>query len=431
MEEHGPRWLRRLAGALSARLPEPRLDDVADPRTRKGRRWKLGVLLRSVVVAMCMGAKSLADLEKMSAEMAPAMRRLLGIPRRVPDTTLRDVLCKIEPKDLRGAIHAQVRRGHRRKALDPDRLPFGVLTMDGKGTAVGGCDDVYAQRQSQDQGAQFTSVLRTVTCTLVSAVAKPCIDAIPIPAQTNEMGHFITALHEVVRAYGSLGLFRLVTYDAGACSLENANAVRELGLHYLFGLKGTQPTLLAEAQRLLEAQPPTAACATSEDVVGANIVTRPLYLTEEMARFDDWNHLRTVLRVESETRTRAGEVIAREDRYRISSLSRVARSNAQWLRLVREHWAVENNCHHTFDTAFREDDKPWIEDCPQGTLAVLLLRRIAYNLLALFRSVTQRAEERRRMPWADLLRGFAQALVALTEEHVARLRHRTYAVPLA
>ena len=186
MEEHGPRWLRRLAGALSARLPEPRLDDVADPRTRKGRRWKLGVLLRSVVVAMCMGAKSLADLEKMSAEMAPAMRRLLGIPRRVPDTTLRDVLCKIEPRELRGAIHAQVRQAHRRKAIEPNGFPFGVLTMDGKGTAVGGCDDVYAQRQSQDRGAKFSSVLRTVTCTLVSAVAKPCIDAIPIPAQTNE-----------------------------------------------------------------------------------------------------------------------------------------------------------------------------------------------------------------------------------------------------
>ena len=108
----------------------------------------------------------------------------------------------------------------------------------------------------------------------MSAAAKPCIDAIPIPASTNEMGHFKTALREVVRAYGPLGLFRLVSYDASACSLENANFVRELKLHYLFGLNDSQPTLFAEAKRLLEQRAAADADAVSEDVVGANIVTR-------------------------------------------------------------------------------------------------------------------------------------------------------------
>ena len=106
----------------------------------------------------------------------------------------------------------------------------------------------------------------------------------------------------------------------------------------------------------------------------------------------------------------------------------VALADAQWLRVVRLHWAVENNCHHTFDTAFAEDDKTWIEDSPRGALAVLLLRRIAYNLITLFRSVTQRSDERRAMPWADLLRGFAQALVALTEAQLEGLRARNNAV---
>jgi hypothetical protein len=63
------------------------------------------------------------------------------------------------------------------------------------------------------------------------------------------------------------------------------------------------------------------------------------------------------------------------------------------LRVVRLHWGVENNGHNSFDTVFVEDDKPWIEDCPQGALAVLLLRRIAYNLLVA--SARQPAERRR------------------------------------
>ena len=431
--EDTTRWYRRLAGMLAARLPEARLGDVADPRAGRGRRWKLGVLLGAVVAGICAGVRSLAQLENMSAEMGRAMRRPLGIMRRIPDTTLRDLLCTMEPRALRGAIHAQIRAAHRRKALEPDRLPFGVMVMDGKGTALGGCDDFYAQRQSQgDDGESFTSLLRTVTCTLVSAASKPCIDAIPIPASTNEMGHFATALREVVQAYGPLGMFRLVSYDAGACSLDNANVVHdELHLHYLFGLKGTQPTLLVEAKRLLERRTKDDADAVSEDVVGANLVTRRVYITEEMACFGDWMHLRTVVRIESETRTRGGQLVAHENRYYLSSLSRIALADAQWLRVVRLHWGVENNCHNTFDTVFREDDKPWIQDCPKGALAVLLLRRVAYNLLALFRSVTQRSEERRRLPWADLLRGVAQALVAVTEAHLAGMRPRIHPPALA
>ncbi len=429
--EDSTRWYRRLAGVLAARLPDARLDDIKDPRRRRGRRWKLGALLGCVVAGICAGAKSLAQLESMTAEMGAAMKRLLGVSRRVPDTTVRDLLCTMEPQPIRGALHRLVRSAHRRKALEPERLPFGVATMDGKVTAISGCDDLYAQRQSQGEGEKLTSLLRTVTCALVSAPAKPCIDAIPIPASTNEMGYFATALRELVRAYGSLNLFRLVTYDAGACSRDNADVVRELHLDYLFALKGTQPTLLSEAKRLLEPRLAVNADATTEDLVGANVVTRRAYITEEMDGFGDWTHLRTVVRIESETRTRDGKLVAHENRYFLASLKRETLADTQWLRVVRLHWAVENNCHNTFDTVFCEDDNPWIEDSPQGALAVLLLRRIAYDLLALFRSVTLRSDERRRMPWADLLRGFAHAFVVVTDANLAGLRLRNTAAALA
>ena len=49
------------------------------------------------------------------------------------------------------------------------------------------------------------------------------------------------------------------------------------------------------------------------------------------------------------------------------------------------------------------DDHPWIEAHPRGAKAIALLRRIAYNLLTLFRSVTQRCDERRRTPWRTLM----------------------------
>ncbi len=59
---------------------------------------------------------------------------------------MRDLLCTLDPEELRCPLHAVVRAGHRTKALDPDDLPFGVVAMDGKGTALSSCDDHYAQR---------------------------------------------------------------------------------------------------------------------------------------------------------------------------------------------------------------------------------------------------------------------------------------------
>ncbi len=94
--------------------------------------------------------------------------------------------------------------------------------------------------------------------------------------------------------------------------------------------------------------------------------------------------------------------------------------------LVRSHWGVENQNHHTFDTAFVEDDRPWIEADEHGMLAVLLLRRIAYTLLALFRAAS-RTDDGRAVRWRALLTSIRDVLVAATEEQLAGLREITAA----
>ncbi len=91
--------------------------------------------------------------------------------------------------------------------------------------------------------------------------------------------------------------------------------------------------------------------------------------------------------------------------------------------LVRSHWGAESS-YHTLDTAFAEDDRPWIEADANGMLVVLVLRRIAYTLLALFRSVTLRTDEGRATRWKDLLAWVRDALVAATPEHTMNLRVR-------
>jgi hypothetical protein len=139
-----------------------------------------------------------------------------------------------------------------------------------------------------------------------------------------------------------------------------------------------------------------------------------------------WPHAKAFLSVEY-VKVQHGAVIERDERMFVSSVDPSELTAAQWLLLVRSHWGVENQNHHTLDTAFAEDDRPWIEADANGMLAVLLLRRIAYTLLALYRSVALRSDRNRATPWLVLLRSVRDVLVAATAEHLAGLRPREVA----
>ena len=89
------RLRRRLAGFFGKRLAELHLDEVPDARDPRGQRWQLETLLRATVVGLAAGAKGLGEVEDMTEQMPSEMRRWFQIPRRVPDTTLRDALVTI------------------------------------------------------------------------------------------------------------------------------------------------------------------------------------------------------------------------------------------------------------------------------------------------------------------------------------------------
>jgi hypothetical protein len=417
--------MRRVAGLLQARLPELDLEGVPDPRAREGR-WTLAQILRATLLGLMAGCRSLWEAEQLTEDLAPAMRRRLGLPRRLADTTARDALCRVPLDGLRAALHRAVRAAWRRKALAPVGLPLAVVALDGKATAVPCLNGAFAQTQHPEQGLPY-GIVRTVTCALVSAAGRPCIDAIPIPAATNEMGHFQAAFASLLATYGSL--FDVVTYDAGALSRANADAVVAAGKDYLFALKNEHRTMFKLATELLD--PHDVAAQTVDVLDGETTVTRTLTLLSADPSWsygDDkgpedsvWRHARTFLGVEYLKR-QGTKVVERDARMFVTSVDRERLTPDQWLLLVRSHWGVENNNHHTLDSAFSEDHRPWIEADEHGMLAVLLLRRIAYTLLALYRAVTLRSDEGRATRWKALLRQVRDVLVAATEDQLAGLR---------
>ena len=421
-----------MVGLLQARLPELALDEVPDPRAREGR-WSLAQILRATLVSLMAGCRSLWEAEQLTEALPVASRRLLGLPRRLADTTARDALCRVPLDGLRAVLHRAVRAAWRRKALVHSKpsLPIQVVALDGKVTAVPTLNHPLVQTQHPDVGLPY-GLVRTMTAALVSAPGRPCIDAIPIPAETNEAGHFQAAFQSLLETY--CGLFDLVSYDAGGFSRTNADAVVSAGKAYLFALKDEQRAMCRLAAELLATEP---VLARTEDRLGGGVtVTRSLRLLradpswsygEDKGPAESvWPHAGTFVSVESVT-VRNGEVVARDDRMYVSSLDPARLTPAHWLLLVRSHWGVENQNHHTLDTAFAEDDRPWIAADANGMLAVLLLRRIAYTLLSLYRAVTLRSEAGRETRWRHLLTSMRDALVAATGEHLAGLRPREIA----
>jgi hypothetical protein len=136
-----------------------------------------------------------------------------------------------------------------------------VVALDGKVTALPTLNHPLVQNHVDGQVVPF-GLVRTVTCSLVSARGRPCIDAIRIPAGTNEMGHFQAAFASLLGTYR--GLFDVVTYDAGALSEANASAVVDAGKDYVFRLRGEQRYMFKLAEQLLD---PADAVARTVDVL--------------------------------------------------------------------------------------------------------------------------------------------------------------------
>jgi hypothetical protein len=429
------KWTRRLAGMVKAGLSAAKFGDTKDPRKMRGRRWRLATLLETVTVGLMAGKKSLAAMEALTKKLSVGVRRCLEISRRIADTTMRDVLVRIIPDNLRERLHAQVKAAHRSKKLEPDGLPFGVASFDGKSTALPVWDDHFAERRTYDDKKGAYGLLRTISCCLISSAAKVCLDAIPLLAGATEVGFYREVLAQLVATYGK-GLFQLVCYDAGGCSEENADFTISLGLDYFFAIKGNQPGILDVMRRYLGTRAPAQADALTEDVLSnKNVVTRRVFLMQKEPLFR-WSHARTFVRVDSEIRDREGKLVQQKTssgewvdvftRYFLCSMEVATLTAAQWLLVVRRHWAIENNLHGTLDVAFEEDKHPFMPTSPVGSLNVMLLRRIAYNALTLFKSVTQRSEETRRT-WAELFDDIYVTLVSATAEMLAGLRPRVAA----
>jgi len=350
---------------------------VADPRQQKGRRWKFPTLMRALLCGFLTNRASLRAVESLTE---------CGFEQRLPDSTLYDFVGKFsgdEVAGLRRQLHAQIRTDWRSKSLDPVGLPCGIVAVDNKTLWTGPvtqAHDPHAQVVHPPHRAAYAQV-RAVRSVLLSAASQPVIDQVAIRADTNEGGMFPEVFRELEATYAAL--LEIYSLDAGFCSQANARLIAEAHKGYIIGLKGNQPELFREAERLLGGQTQPERSSDWEPYQGDQLRYH-LYRTTEMEAYLDWSHLKQVWRVEKEIRKGKTGQVEHENRYYVTNLHWGRLKPEQILYVVRLHWAIENHCNWTMDVIWDEDSKVW---CGQGVgIQVLgLLRVMAFNLVSLLR----------------------------------------------
>ncbi len=374
--------------------------DASDLRQQTKVVHPMPAVLWAMELGLTSNQPTLRDVEEMTCGLGMWARTL--VPTSISDTTLDTEAQRLDADYLLEKLVHRVRGFHRSKMLCPVGLPCGVATVDGKNLATLDHDahgtghkrskkneKWHLDKDTEVKRGKSYFLMPALRAILSSAEAKPCIYQLPLPPTTGESTMLPEMVAGLKRAYGHGDMFRIVDGDAGLTSLGSANLIVNEGYEYVLGLKGNQPELFSEANALLlsiaEAQKPE--LETPWEFRGGKAIRRLLWRTDEMAGIENsvgkWSHLRQTWLVRQETRNSKGTIEA-EDRFFLTSLAWDYLTPAQILLLVRNHWAVENDCFNSLDLQWREDAGPW---CTQGTAIWTLgmLRMLAYNTAQILR----------------------------------------------
>jgi predicted transposase YbfD/YdcC len=380
--------------------------EVEDPRDKRGQRHAHPGVLGLLVAAFACAKVGLVEAEELSEDLGPRTRKKLKLTGRVSDSTLWRLLEEQSPKGFRETLRAWVKAVLRQCRLEP-LLPMGVASFDGKSLYTSTQQEVPGLESVayDEQGAPVWK-LGALRAALTSVVAAPCLDMEFIGAKQGESPAFRVLWPRVVEHFGEH--FQVMTGDAGLCAAENAALVLSSNKHYLLGLKGNQPTLHDYAVVAIASKQGPARARTEDRAHGETVV-RELWTHALLPSEVDFPGARLLLGVR-QTHLKKDGLPKVEWRYFVTSLSTVELSFKHLLKLVRLHWAIENQHHWTLDVVLQEDARQPCMASSSSLEVTAWLRTLAYNLLAVWRAMLS-LNHRTRVRWKRACEKLRDALV--------------------
>ncbi|EST23165.1 transposase [Streptomycetaceae bacterium MP113-05] len=336
------------------------LDQVPDPRARRGRWYSLTAILLVCACAAVSGARTVDEIAEWTARASETVLMAVGVRRhplqwrRAPSrTTIGRVLAAVDGDALDKAIGAYLAG---RNAAGPEPEQRRVIAVDGK--SLRGSARLTAGRRHL-----LSAVTHHRALTLAQA---------EVGAKTNETAHFRPLL-EGLDLDGAL-----VTFDALHSVQANVTwLVETKNAHYIAVIKRNQPT----AHRQLAALPwsDVPVQHTTSSTGHGRHESRSIKtcgIADELGGIA-FPHAHLALRVHRR-RLQTGRRESRETVYAVTSLDAHQTTPAELAAAVRGHWSIEA-LHHIRDVTYTED----ASTLHTGTAprAMATLRNLAIGLL--------------------------------------------------
>ena len=186
----------------------------------------------------------------------------------------------------------------------------------------------------------------------------------------------ITAIPELLDLIAITGC--IITIDAMGCQKNIANKIIENQADYILMVKDNQPHLKEQIEKVFNIQK-SDFMDIEEDCGHGRIEKRTCDVITNLDFLDDcqdWNSLKSVVRITSERTIKKTNISSTETKYYISSLSK----NAKLINnSVRGHWAIENNLHWNLDVIFKEDGQ--LNYAGNATQNMNLIKKMALSMV--------------------------------------------------
>ena len=329
------------------------LREVRDPRDFNARHDCASMLFIALMATLC-GAKSSVDIADFCSANETSIGEIVDLPHGAPSHDSFSRLFRLlDPEEMAIAFTAFAKALRQALGLGPAK---GVIAIDGK-----------RLRRGYERGRAFMPPLMISVWDAETRLS--------VSARASADGNEVKATLEVLQSLDLKGC--IVTADALHCHPRMAKAVRARGGHYALKLKGNNGPLYACAAAAFEeacVKGDVPFCETSERGHD-RFERRRVSVVAAPKEAPTLPGLVMFGKIESERRKSDGKT---EPYVYYAALSK-RQTPRQLLKVIREHWSVENKLHWPLDVVFNEDDARTRKNHAPQNLS--FIRRMAIDIL--------------------------------------------------
>jgi predicted transposase YbfD/YdcC len=327
--------------------------DVPDFRINRRKQHNLLDILVISVCAFVCGADDFEDIALYGTQKEAFLRTFLELPNGIPShDTFNRVLKFLDKEAFAESLYRWSK-----EILSTLNEQYTQINIDGK-----------VLRATAKSGHKKSGL-----CLLSAWVSdhKLILGQQKVDSKSNEK----TALPDLLN---SLDLKdSVVTIDAMACDVKNADLITSKQGHYILALKNNNKNICQQVSERF-AQVKTQLPKNEHiDFGSGRIETRTCYVENNLTLYDDlahWKHLKSIVIIESKREIK--DKIHYETRFYLSDLALEPKEFNQY---IRNHWSIENKLHWQLDVTFREDlQRTKTGNAPEN---LAIIRKLSLQLL--------------------------------------------------